>query len=44
MNCTLNDDDFDRRTEFCELMMRRIDAELNVLFNFIALSDKATFE
>lgn len=39
----LNDDDFDRRIEFCETMMQRIDAEPNFLFN-IVFSDEATFE
>lgn len=29
----LNEDDFDRRMEFCELMMRKPDNDLNFLFN-----------
>lgn len=38
----LNKDDFDRRMEFCELIMRKIDDDSNFLFN-IVLSDEATF-
>lgn len=35
-------DDFDRRLEFCKLMMERIDAEPEFLYN-VGFSDKATF-
>lgn len=38
----LNEDDFDRRQEFCEIMTTRIDADENFLFN-ICFSDEATF-
>jgi len=31
----LNKDDFNRRDEFCELMMQKIVEELNFLFNII---------
>jgi len=41
--CKLNDD-FDRRTKFCDRMMQKINTKLNFLFNFIAFSDKATFK
>jgi len=36
----LNDDNFDRRIEFCELMMERIDKDPNFLSN-IVFSDEA---
>ncbi|EZA46950.1 hypothetical protein X777_00567 [Ooceraea biroi] len=39
----LNEDDFDRRNEFCDIMMTRIDQLPNFLFN-IAFSDEASFE
>lgn len=39
----LNEDDFDRRLQFCELMMERIDAEPEFLYN-IVFSDEATFQ
>jgi len=39
----LNEDDFDRRVEFCEDMMARIDNNPNFHFN-IVFSDEATFE
>lgn len=39
----LNDNDPDCRLEFCDLMMERIDADPNFLFNII-FSDEATFE
>jgi len=39
----LNEDNFDRQNEFCELMMQRIDEEPNFLFN-IVFSNEATFE
>jgi len=39
----LNEDDFDRRIEFCELMMERIDEDPNFLSN-IVFSDEATFQ
>jgi len=32
-----NENDFDRRNEFCELMMQRIDEDPNFLFNIIFL-------
>jgi len=38
----LNDDDFDRCIEFCELMMERIDEDLNFLSN-IVFSDEKIF-
>lgn len=38
----LNEDDPDRRLEFCETMMNRIDAQPNFLYN-ILFSDEATF-
>ncbi|KAL6263044.1 hypothetical protein P5V15_005864 [Pogonomyrmex californicus] len=38
-----NDNDPDRRLEFCDLMMERIDADPNFLFN-IVFSDEAIFE
>jgi len=38
-----NDDDFDRRIEFCELMMERIDEDPNFLSN-IVFSDEGTFQ
>jgi len=38
----LNADDFNRRNEFCEFMMQRIDKKLNFIFN--SFSDEATFE
>ena len=39
----LNEDDFDRRLEFCEKMMNRIDNDPDFLFN-IVFSDEATFQ
>lgn len=39
----LNDDDPDRRVEFCETMMTRIDANPNFLYNTV-FSDEATFQ
>lgn len=39
----LNEDDFDRRLEFCEIMMDEIDADLNFLYR-IVFSDEATFQ
>lgn len=39
----LSEDDFDRRLEFCEIMMERIDADPNFVFN-IAYSNEATFQ
>src|SRR5215467_5317971 len=39
----LSEDDFDRRIEFCEEMMRRYD-ENHQFFNWICFSDEATFE
>lgn len=38
----LNEDDFDRRQEFCEVMSERILANANFLFN-ICFSDECTF-
>lgn len=38
----LNEDDFDRRAEFCELMMERCNADENFASNII-FSDEATF-
>lgn len=38
----LNEDDFDRRQQFCEVMTERIDADANFLFN-ICFSDECTF-
>lgn len=38
----LNEDDFDRRLEFCEIMTARITADQNFLFN-ICFSDECTF-
>lgn len=39
----LNEDDFDRRIEFCEDMMERIDNDPNILRNLI-FTDEATFQ
>lgn len=39
----LNEDDPDRRVEFCEFMMTRIDEDPNFLYN-IVFSDEATFQ
>lgn len=39
----LNEDDFDRRLEFCEVMMRMIDEDPHFSFN-IAFTDEATFQ
>jgi len=39
----LNEDDFDRRVEFCENMMARIDNNPNFHFN-IVFSDESTFQ
>lgn len=39
----LSEDDFDRRLEFSEIMMERIDTDPNFIFN-IAYSDEATFQ
>ncbi|XP_018375240.1 PREDICTED: uncharacterized protein LOC108769006 [Trachymyrmex cornetzi] len=39
----LNEDDFDRRVEFCEYMMSRIDDDHNFLSR-IVFSDEATFQ
>jgi len=39
----LNKDNFDRRMEFCKLIMKKIDNDPNFLFN-IVFSDEATFE
>lgn len=39
----LNEDDFDRHVEFCELMMEKMDEDSNFLPN-IVFSDKATFK
>jgi len=39
----LSEDDFDRRIEFCEEMMRRYDGN-HQFFNWICFSDEATFE
>lgn len=39
----LNEDDYDRRLEFCEIMMGWIDENPNFLYN-IVFSDEATFE
>lgn len=39
----LNEDDFDRRTQFCEDMMNRIDLDPDLPFN-IVFSDEATFQ
>lgn len=39
----LSDDDFNRRVEFCEIMMTMIDEDPPLLFN-IVFSDEATFE
>jgi len=38
----LSDEDFDRRLEFCETIMRKFDENQNV-FNQIVFSDEATF-
>lgn len=38
----LNEDDPDRRTEFCDLMMNKIDRDPNFLYN-IVFSDECTF-
>lgn len=39
----LSEDDYDRRVEFCDEMMRRCDED-NQFFNWICFSDEATFE
>ncbi|EZA49482.1 hypothetical protein X777_12276 [Ooceraea biroi] len=39
----LNEDDFDRRLQFCELMMERADAEPD-FSNHVVFSDEATFQ
>lgn len=39
----LNEDDFDRRVEFCEDMMERVDNDPNFIHN-IVFSDEATFQ
>lgn len=39
----LSEDDYDRRVEFCDEMMRRYDED-NQFFNWICFSDEATFE
>jgi len=39
----LNEDDFDRCLEFCELMMEKIDAEPDFVYN-IVFSDEAMFQ
>ena len=39
----LNEDDFDRRIEFCDIMMMRIDQQPNSLLN-ILFTDEAKFE
>jgi len=38
----LNEDEPDRRLEFCDLMMEKINA--NFLFNIVVFLDKTTFE
>lgn len=38
----LNEDDYDRRNEFCDMMMTRIDQQPDFLFH-IVFSDEATF-
>ena len=35
----LNEDDFDRRLEFCELMMKKIDAESDFVYNIVFLDE-----
>jgi len=39
----LNENDFDRRVEFCEIMMARIDIDPDFLFR-IVFSDEAMFQ
>jgi len=39
----LNEDDFDRRVEFCEIMMARIDTDPDFLFKII-FSKEMTFQ
>jgi len=39
----LFEDDFDKKIEFCEEMMRRYDGN-HQFFNWICFSDEATFE
>ncbi|EFN81748.1 hypothetical protein EAI_02686, partial [Harpegnathos saltator] len=39
----LSEDDFDRRIEFCDLMMEMI-VDDPLLFNNVVFSDEATFE
>lgn len=40
----LNEDDFDRRLEFSELMMERINQNPNFLSSLLVFSDEATFQ